>query len=130
MIARTCLGVTLASNADRYLEYLNEALLPAYRTAEGNKATFVLIERQEGLVYFVLLSFWVSRDALVRFAGPDIETAIQDPEEKSLLVAYESIARHYEVVYAETNITAQCRPIGLIMVEQKKACCASPITTK
>lgn len=99
MIARTCLGVTLTSNAERFLKYLDEAILRAYRTAEGNEGVFVLQEIQGDLTYFLLLSFWVSRDALTRFVGPDIGAVSQNPEEKNLLIAYESTARHYEVLY-------------------------------
>jgi hypothetical protein len=98
MIARTCQAVTLASEVDRYLQYLNTVVLPSYRRAEGNLNTYVLQEIQGDLAYIVLLSFWASWDALICFAGPDIEMAIQNPEEKNLLIAHESIARNYRVI--------------------------------
>jgi len=98
MIARSCQAVTLVSEADRYLEYLNLVVLPTYQNAQGNLGTCVLQEIRGGLSYFVLLSFWASWGDLICFAGPDTETVIQNPEEKSLLIASESIARHYEVI--------------------------------
>ena len=113
MIARICRSATLRSEAARYLAYLNEMVIPGYRRAEGNAGAFVLQENQENLTNFMLLSFWESAEALARYAGPQIETAVrdaqaqeaqaqdaqaQDAQEYNLLVAYESVARHYEVI--------------------------------
>ena len=99
MIARVWRGVTPSSNADRYFEYLNQVMIPAIQTAEGNEGLFVLRERQGELAYTLLLSFWASDQALASFVGCDYDLVKPSPEEKSLLTAFESTARHYTVVY-------------------------------
>ena len=45
---------------------------------------------------FVTLSFWESRDAIVGFAGEDIERAVFYPEDDRFLVSRESHVEHYE----------------------------------
>src|SRR5574341_2601468 len=99
-IVRIWRSVTLATKAEQYLEYLIRIVIPAYQSAEGNKALFVMKELQGELAHCLLLSFWTSDEALVNFAGADCpEVANPSPGEKSLLIAFESTARHYKVVY-------------------------------
>ncbi len=98
MIARIWRGITLKTKAGKYLEYLNDTVVPRYREAEGNLGLFILRDFQGELAYFLLLSFWSSRDALVKFAHPNVDIAVQDPEEKEFLVAFESIVKHYRLV--------------------------------
>ncbi|HEX6268924.1 MAG TPA: hypothetical protein VFZ43_01700 [Anaerolineales bacterium] len=100
MIARIWRVVTLSINAERYFEYLDQFIIPAIRTAEGNEGLFVLRERQGELSYVMLLSFWASDQALASFAGCDYEVVKLSREAKGLLTAFESTARHYTVVYA------------------------------
>lgn len=99
-IVRIWRGVTLATRAEQYLEYLNNFVAPAYRTAEGNEGMFIMQELEDELAHFLLLSFWVSEETLKNFAGVDCcEVVVPTPEEKELLIAFESTARHYNIVY-------------------------------
>jgi heme-degrading monooxygenase HmoA len=80
--------------------YLNNFVVPACQTAEGNEGLFIMKELQGELTYFLLLSFWTSDEALKNFAGTDsCEVVDPFPEEKNLLIAFESIASHYKMVY-------------------------------
>lgn len=47
--------------------------------------------------HFITLSFWESRDAIVAFAGADIELAKYYPEDKKYLVEFEPKVTHYEL---------------------------------
>ena len=108
MIARIWRGVTLATKAEQYLEYLNKILIPVFKTAEGNEGLFIMKELQGELAHFLLLSFWTSDEALVNFAGADsCEVGNSLDDEKSLLIAFESTARHYKVVYR-----SESSPVG------------------
>jgi heme-degrading monooxygenase HmoA len=98
MIARIWQGITLATKAGQYLEYLYHCVIPAYQRAKGNTGFFVMKEPHGELVHFLLLSFWDSEDSLADFVGPDLETVNLPLEEKRLLVAFESNARNYKVV--------------------------------
>lgn len=99
-ITRIWRSVALATKAEQYLEYLNRIVIPACQKAEGNEGLIIMKELQGKLAHFLLLSFWTSDEALVNFAGTDSSQVVNpSPEEKSLLMAFESTARHYKVVY-------------------------------
>lgn len=101
-IVRIWRGVTLATSAGQYLEYVNKIVIPACQAAEGNEGMYIMKELQGELAHFLLLSFWASDDALVNFTGAascECDVVNLSPEEKSLLVAFESIARRYKIVY-------------------------------
>jgi hypothetical protein len=62
----------------------------------------ILQDLRGELAHFLLLSFWTSNEVPTNFAGAhssEFEVAKLSPEEQSLLVAYESIAKCYKVLY-------------------------------
>lgn len=100
-IVRIWHGVTLATKAEQYLEFLNNFIVVPCQTAEGNEGLFVLKEPQGEITHFLLLSFWACEEALKNFAGADCcDVVYLSPEEKKLLIAFDSTARHYKIVYA------------------------------
>jgi heme-degrading monooxygenase HmoA len=98
MIASIWRGVTQASLAERYLEYLNQCVIPHYQADPGNLGIFILRDVQGELAHFLILSFWESTEALIRFAGQDCEYAMQHPEDEEYLLAFESVINKYQVV--------------------------------
>ena len=113
MIARVWRGITSLSKADQYLEYLNQIVLPGYQAVEGNQGVCIFREVQGELVYFLLLSFWSSYDALAVFAGPNQELAKHASEEQKFLIASESMVAHYDVlklVLPDNNLSLRPKP--------------------
>jgi hypothetical protein len=98
MIARNWRGVTLASTVDNYLEFLIKIMLPKYQAADGCRGVLILEDTKEEMAHILLLSLWDSREALTKFAGPDIEIAKYNAEERDFLIAYESMVKHYQVM--------------------------------
>lgn len=98
MIARIWHGVTAADKSDEYLEYLNRTGVPDYQATEGNQGVYVLRRTEGDKAHFLLLSLWQSRDAIVKFAGPDMEKARYYPEDKEYLLEFEPTVTHYEVL--------------------------------
>jgi len=101
-IVRIWRGVTLATRAGQYLEYVNKIVIPVCQAAEGNEGMYIMKELQGELAHFLLLSFWASDEALVNFTGAascECDVVNPSPEEKSLLIAFESTARRYKIVY-------------------------------
>ena len=98
MIVRILQGIVTASDADKYQTLLHEKVLPIYQYASGNLGVYLCREVNDQFVNFLLMSLWSTRDALIRFTGPDIEAVAHSPEEKKLLLAFESMARNYEVL--------------------------------
>jgi len=98
MIARTWHGVTYASKANEYLDYLKKTGVAEYQKTEGNQGVYVL-ERLDGdWAHFLLLTLWESEDAIKRFAGSEIEKAKYYPEDEEFLLELEPEVKHYEVL--------------------------------
>ena len=98
MIARIWHGRTAAHKADEYLEYLNKTGIPDYQATEGNQGVYVLRRMEGDEAHFLLLTLWQSRDAIVKFAGSDVEKARYYPEDRDYLVEFEPTVTHYEIL--------------------------------
>jgi heme-degrading monooxygenase HmoA len=98
MIARTWHGMTDASKADEYLDYLNKTGVPEYRATQGNLGVYVLRRIKGNVAHFLLLTLWESEEAIKRFAGPDMEVAKYYPEDEQFLLELEPMVTHYEVM--------------------------------
>lgn len=97
MIARIWHGRTKAYDADAYVDYLYKSGIPAYRATTGNSGAWVLRRTNGDVTHFITLSFWESRDAIVAFAGDDIDVAKYYPEDKKYLLEFEPTVTHYEL---------------------------------
>lgn len=97
MIARVWRGVTSESKADEYFDYLIATGVKDLEATEGNQGVLVLRSASNGQAEFLLTSFWESLDAIRRFAGDDIETAVYYPQDKEYLLELEPEVKHYEV---------------------------------
>ena len=98
MIARTWHGITPASKADEYLEYLHKTGVIEYQAAPGNRGVYVLRRIEQDQAHFLLLTFWDSVTAIQQFAGADIDKAKYYPEDTDYLLELEPTATHYEVM--------------------------------
>lgn len=98
MIARTWHGMTDASKADEYLDYLNKTGVPEYRATPGNLGVYVLRRIEGNVAHFLLLTLWESEEAIKRFAGADMEVAKYYPEDEQFLLELEPTVTHYEVM--------------------------------
>jgi heme-degrading monooxygenase HmoA len=98
MIARTWHGITPASKADEYMDYLNKTGVPEYRATPGNLGVYVLRRIEGNTAHFLLLTLWKSEEAIKRFAGPQIEKAKYYPEDEQFLLELEPTVTHYEVL--------------------------------
>ena len=98
MIARIWRGITPASKADAYFDYLQATGLKDYRSIEGNRGVQVLRRVEGEQAEFLLISLWDSYEAIRKFAGDDFETAVYYPEDKEFLLEIEPKVTHYEVL--------------------------------
>ena len=93
MIARTWHGITEASKADEYLEYLNKTGIPEYRLTQGNLGVYVLRRIEGNKAHFLLLTLWESEDAIKRFAGSNMEKAKYYPEDERFFLSLSRMLR-------------------------------------
>jgi len=98
MIARIWHGVTAASKADEYIEYVKATGLKDYEKTEGNLGAFLLRRLEGDKAHFLTLSFWTSFDAIRKFAGEQYEQAVYYPEDEAFLLEFEEKVVHYEIV--------------------------------
>jgi heme-degrading monooxygenase HmoA len=99
VIARTWRGWTKAADADRYLAYLHQTGLAAYRATPGNRGATALRRIVDDRAEFLLVTMWDNMGAVRRFAGADPERAVFYPEDDRFLVARDEHVTHYEVAY-------------------------------
>ncbi len=97
MIARVWRGVVTIEKAEAYLRYLTDFGFRDYQTYAGNRGIHLLRQAEGSRMVFVLLSFWESRQAIVAYAGADIEQAHYYPYDLECLIDPASTVEHYEV---------------------------------
>lgn len=98
MIARTWHGMTPASKADAYFDFLNRTGIPDYKATPGNRGVTVLRRIDGEVAHFLLISFWESEDAIRAFAGDDLTKARYYPEDVDFLLEFEPTVLHYGVL--------------------------------
>jgi len=95
MIARLWKGVAGSpAGADAYQRHVTARVFPELRKIPGHKGAQVLRRDRE----FLVITFWESMDAIRKFAGPDPERAVVEPEARAVLSEFDEHVSHYEVV--------------------------------
>jgi heme-degrading monooxygenase HmoA len=94
MIMRTWRGAVRRADADRYADYIRETGFHEYGETPGNRGAWLLRRDDGDETEFVTLSLWDSRQAIVAFAGEDIETAVLYPEDAEYLLGESTITHH------------------------------------
>ena len=98
MIARIWHGRTVASKADAYEKYLNDAGVSKFKKVPGNLGVEVLRRNQGGMTDFIVISYWTSLDAVKNYAGSDYAKVRPLDRDREFLVDPEPEVAHYEVV--------------------------------
>jgi len=97
MIGRIWHGRTKASDADAYYDFLKSRAVPDYESVAGNRGVYLFRRIDGDVAHFITLTFWESREAIMAFAGADIEKAKYYPEDKDFLLEFEPTVQHYDV---------------------------------
>jgi len=98
VIARLWRGWTAVERAAEYVDYVNRTGVADLRATDGNVGVYVLRrDVEDDRTEFAVLSLWESREAIVAFAGEDIEVARFYPQDDDFLVQREWTCAHYEV---------------------------------
>jgi heme-degrading monooxygenase HmoA len=100
MIARIWHGISPASKADEYVEYVNSTGIRDYRATEGNLGVHFLRRIEGDEAHFLTITFWDSVEAIKKFAGEEYEKARYYPEDSEYLLEFEEKVAHYEVVFS------------------------------
>jgi heme-degrading monooxygenase HmoA len=68
------------------------------RTLAGFVGASILRRTLAEGVEFVIVTTWQSLDSIRAFAGPNAETAVVPANVHAMMIDYDRVARHYEVV--------------------------------
>src|SRR5678815_4537201 len=100
MIARTWRGVTRASDADRYADYVAATGLRAYSETAGNLGALLMRRPVDADgaagTEFLVISFWDSMEAVERFAGPEPSRAVLCAKATGFLVREGTTVAHFQ----------------------------------
>jgi heme-degrading monooxygenase HmoA len=97
-VARVWRGVVPVEKAEAYLGYLADFGFRDYQSYPGYCAGHLLSRTEEVRVHVLLLSFWKSRQAIVEYAGADIEQAHYYPYDLECLIEPPPNVEHFKVL--------------------------------
>jgi hypothetical protein len=97
MIARHWRGWTKLQHADAYEALLKATVLPGLREIAGYRGGYILRSDGAEESEFVVINLFDSLDAVRKFAGPNYNVPVFEPEAKALLSRFDPLASHYEV---------------------------------
>jgi heme-degrading monooxygenase HmoA len=99
MIARLWRCTATPDNAPRYIAHFQHAVLPELRQLEGFQRGYVFRRNLDNTVEITVMTFWASMDAIRRFAGDNVETAVVAPEAQAVLLTFDTSVTHSEVAF-------------------------------
>jgi hypothetical protein len=76
--------------------------IPDYRSTPGNKGAYALRRVEDSTAHFLMVTFWISEEAIRAFAGNDISVAKYYDFDKDFLLEME----------AALNILRDVRPVA------------------
>lgn len=98
MILRMWKARATASQASDYIQHATNVVFPTLRTIEGYRGKYLLSRDVEYGVELVVLTLWESMEAVRRFAGPEPNKAVVEPEARALLTSFDEYVTHFDVV--------------------------------
>jgi len=98
MISRQWRGLSKPEHAEAYVEHLRTETFPAIRKIPGFLSASILRRRTHEGVEFLVVTQWASNEAIREFAGVEVETAVVPSKVQDMMVEYDHVVRHYEVV--------------------------------
>jgi heme-degrading monooxygenase HmoA len=109
MVVRSWRGVAKRDQADAYVRHLQNDTFPLLARIPGF-VTAAIWHRDVPIgVEFVIVTHWESIDAIRRFAGEPVDTAVVPPEVRAMMLTCDERVAHYEVVDDGHDLTAMNR---------------------
>jgi heme-degrading monooxygenase HmoA len=97
MIARLWRGRASREGAEAYRRHALETVFPHLKQIAGHEAAFLLTRQAGEQVEFLVVTHWQSMEAIRRFAGPDPERAVVEPEARAVLAEFDPVVAHYQI---------------------------------
>jgi len=110
-IARIWGGAIRMEDSPSYRLSLGDDLREV-RAFEGNLGALILERAAARNTEFLFVSLWQSMDAIVRFAGTDVDRAVYFRDDKRVLLELTPRVDHYQVVGADIPHALSHRPMS------------------
>jgi len=98
MILRMWKARSTAGGAADYIRHATTKVFPKIRGIEGHKGEYLLRREVEDKVELIVLTLWDSIEAIRKFAGPEPNKALVEPEARAVLTSFDKYVTHFEVV--------------------------------
>ena len=98
MIERHWRGLARKGSGDAYGRHLQSETFPAIRKLAGFLGASILRRTLPTGVEFLVNTQWLSVESIRAFAGNDPEVAVVPEKVRSMMLEYDEVVRHYEVV--------------------------------
>jgi hypothetical protein len=99
MVLRMWKTRSTAKQAVAYIELATKEVFPKVRAIEGHRGGVPASPRNEDGVELVVLTLWDSMEAVRRFAGPEPNKAVVEPEARAVLTSFNEYVTHFEIVH-------------------------------
>ena len=103
MIQRVWRAYADVSSGDRYPRHLLEMVRPNLERIPGFRGLFLLQRRHQDEIEYVVQTLWDSMDAVSAFAGPNPERAVVEPAAARMLLRFDDVVVHYDVLAAPSR---------------------------
>jgi heme-degrading monooxygenase HmoA len=98
MISRQWRGLAKAECAGAYVEHLRTETFPAVGRLPGFVSASILRRPVARGVEFLIVTHWASLESIRSFAGQNVEVAVVPPQVQDMMVEYDRVVCHFEVV--------------------------------
>jgi heme-degrading monooxygenase HmoA len=98
MISRQWRGLAKADFAGAYVEHLRVETFPAIAKLPGFISASILRRPVAAGVEFLVITHWATPESIRAFAGSNMEAAVVPAKVQGMMVEYDRIVRHFEVV--------------------------------
>jgi heme-degrading monooxygenase HmoA len=98
VIARFWSAQTTPVQAPAYIEHLKTKVLPILQKVDGYEGAMLLQREEADGVEIIVITQWISLEAIRGFAGDDLEEAVVADEAAALLIRFDRRVRHYDLV--------------------------------
>ena len=98
-ILRMWTATATSEQAPAYIHHAVNKVFPDLNKIEGHRGACLLRRVIGSTIELVVLTLWQSMDAVRRFAGPQPDKAVVEPEAKAVLSSFDESVSHFEVVH-------------------------------
>ena len=97
MIVREWRALETRDNAQAYIKFFGQTVVPILKSVDGNRGARLMHREVEDGVELVAMTLWDSPDAIRAFSGNDPTKARVEPEARALFIRFDDTVSLYEL---------------------------------